>query len=485
MSDSLHQFIDGRWVTSRATRRLAIIDPYRETLLGHVTAGDARDVEAAVAAARRALPAWRERPGSERAAYLDAMADALAGRHAGLVETIARNGGKPLGEAAIDVDDAVACYRYYATQARDLDARQGEVVPIEADGIRARGYRNPVGVAGLITPWNFPLVTGAWKLAPALAAGCTVVFKPSEVVPLPEQAIAEIAAAIALPPGVLNLVNGDAEGVGIPLSRHPGIDKLSFTGSNRAGEAVMRAAAAGTRNLSLELGGKSPILVLDDADVDQAAELVMNGLFFNAGQMCSATSRLLVHRSLAEPLHDALASRIDALVLGDPLESATTLGPQVNDRQRARVMQYLAIAREEGLTAVRDPRHRDLPGHGYFIAPTLYRDVPVTSRLWREEIFGPVLCTRSVDDDAKAIALANDSDFGLAASVVGGDADRAASVARRLEAGNVWINTDQLAPPQGAWGGVKRSGLGRELGPLGLAAFQEVQQLYWPGTGPA
>ncbi|WP_129140132.1 aldehyde dehydrogenase family protein [Modicisalibacter coralii] len=481
MPDSLHQFIDGRWVASRATRTLTIVDPYHEVPLGRVTAGDAQDVDAAVAAARRALPDWRDRPGDERGAWLDRLADDLAGRRGALMPLIARNGGKPLAEAAFDIDDAVACYRYYAVQARELDARQGASVTLDNDAVRARCYRDPVGVAALITPWNFPLVTSAWKLAPALAAGCTVVFKPSEVAPLPEQAIAEIAAAIELPRGVLNLINGDADGVGIPLSRHPGIDKLSFTGSNPAGEAVMRAAAEGTRNVSLELGGKSPILVLDDADPERAAERVMNGLFFNAGQVCSATSRLLVHQAIAEPLYAALTRRIDALVLGDPLDPATTQGPQVNRRQRERIAAYLAVARDEGLTALRDARHRDLPEHGYFIAPTLYRDVPTHSRLWREEIFGPVLCARQVADDAEAVALANDSDFGLAASVVGGDPERAARVARRLEAGNVWVNTDQIAPPQAAWGGVKRSGIGRELGPWGLAAYQEVKHLMATG----
>lgn len=480
MPDSLHQFIDGRWVPSQATRHLTIVDPYHETPIGNVTAGDARDVDTAVAAARRALPGWRGRPGDERADYLEKLADGLSARRADLVQCIARNGGKPLAEAGIDVDDAVACFRYYAQQARLLDARQGTSVALDIEGLQARCYLDPVGVAGLITPWNFPLVTSAWKLAPALAAGCTVVFKPSEVVPLPEQAIAEIATTIDLPAGVLNLVNGGAEGVGIPLSRHRGVDKLSFTGSNPAGEAVMRAAAEGTRNVSLELGGKSPILVLEDADIGQAAERVMNGLFFNAGQICSATSRLLVHQAIAGPLYDALAERIDSLVLGDPLNSATTLGPQVSERQRDLVEYYLAIARDEGLTALRDARHRDLPEHGYFVAPTLYRDVPTSSRLWREEIFGPVLCSREVSDDAEAIALANDSDFGLAASVVGGDAERAASVARRLEVGNVWVNTDQVAPPQAAWGGVKRSGIGRELGPWGLAAFQEVKHITSP-----
>ncbi|MDW5376527.1 aldehyde dehydrogenase family protein [Halomonas sp. HP20-15] len=480
------QFIDNRWVASNGSRRLAVGNPYTEQSLAEVTAGDSSDVDAAVAAARRALPAWRALSGAERARYLDGFAEALTRRRDELVRLSSTNNGKALAEAGIDLDDAIDCYRYYAGQARALDAHQGQPVALEMDGLEAACYFDPVGVVGLITPWNFPLVTSAWKLAPALAAGCTVVFKPSEVTPLPEQALAEIAEEIGLPAGVFNLVHGDGEGVGAPLSAHRGVDKISFTGSNRVGETVMRAAAEGSRGISLELGGKSPILVMDDADVDEAADYVMAGLYFNAGQICSATSRLLVHASLAEPLYQALAERIDALVLGDPLDAATTQGPMASARQRDAVRGYLALAAEEGLRVVRDASHRTLPEQGYFIAPTLYRDVPVESRLWREEIFGPVLCARSVADEAEAIELANDSEFGLAATVVSGDAERARRIGRQLQAGSVWFNSEQLAPPQAAWGGYKCSGIGRELGPWGLASYQEVKHLIGPaGSGPA
>ncbi|WP_136066841.1 aldehyde dehydrogenase family protein [Modicisalibacter radicis] len=478
------QFIDNRWVASHGSRRLAVVNPYTEQALAEVTAGDSADVDAAVAAARRALPAWRALSGAERAGYLDGFAEVLTRRREELVHLSSTNNGKALAEAGIDLDDAIDCYRYYAGQARALDARQGQPVALEMDGVEATCYFDPVGVVGLITPWNFPLVTSAWKLAPALAAGCTVVLKPSEVTPLPEQALAEIAEEIGLPAGVFNLVHGDGEGVGAPLSTHRGVDKISFTGSNRVGEAVMRAVAEGSRGISLELGGKSPILVMDDADIGEAADYVMAGLYFNAGQICSATSRLLVHESIAEPLYQALAERIDALALGDPLDAATTQGPMASARQRDAVRGYLAIAAEEGLNAVRDASHRRVPEQGYFIAPTLYRDVPVESRLWREEVFGPVLCARSVTSEAEAIELANDSEFGLAATVVSGDAQRARRIGRQLQAGSVWFNSEQLVPPQAAWGGYKRSGIGRELGPWGLASYQEVKHLIGPaGSG--
>ena len=472
-----HQFINNQWVASKGTRLLDVMNPYREERIAQVTAGDAADVDAAVKAAQQAQPEWQALGGAERANYLDGFADALESRREALIILSATNNGKPLAEAGIDLDDAIACYRYYAKQAKALDARQGERVSVDMEGVEARTYHDPVGVVGLIAPWNFPLVTSAWKLAPALAAGCTAVFKPSEVTPLPEQVLAEIALEIGLPAGVLNLLNGDGEGIGAPLTNHSGVDKISFTGSNRVGEAVMQAASARTASVSLELGGKSPIIVMEDAEPAQAAEWVMAGIYFNAGQICSATSRLLVHEDIAEALYAALAERMDALTLDDPLAEGTDLGPLTSVKQREAVQRYMDIADQEGLTVVRDGKHRTLPAQGYFLAPTLYRDVPVESRLWKEEIFGPVLCGRSVASEAEAIQLANDSDYGLAATVISGDPERAKRIGRQLKAGSIWYNSEQLVLPETAWGGFKRSGIGRELGPWGLSAYLEVKHV--------
>ena len=472
------QFIDNAWVPSRTEARLTVLDPFREAVIGEVTRGDPVDVDAGVAAARRALPVWRDTTEARRGEHLEAIAAGLEARREGLAKLSSRNNGKPLAEAQQDLDDAIACYRYYATQARELAERQGQADASGIEGLSARQYWDPVGVVGLITPWNFPLVSSAWKLAPALAAGCTVVFKPSEVTPLPERMLAEVVLEAGLPPGVVNLLYGDGEGIGAPLSRHPGIDKLSFTGSNPVGETVMRAAAKGVRPVSLELGGKSPILVTDDADLELARDLVMAGICYNAGQMCSATSRLLVHERLADDLYAAIDAAMSALRLGNPLAEGTTMGPLVSATQRDRVQSYLAMADREGLHS-KTPAPV-LPKRGFFVAPRLYRDVPPSSRLWREEIFGPVLCAQRVADDEEAIALANDSDFGLAATVVAGDPDRAASIARRLEVGNVWCNCDQVAPPNSSWGGMKRSGIGRELGPSGLDAFLEPKRVTCP-----
>jgi betaine-aldehyde dehydrogenase len=476
------QFINNQWVASKGTRLLDVMNPYLEERIAQVTAGDATDVDLAVNAAQQAQPEWQALGGAARANYLDGFADALASRREALITLSATNNGKPLVEAGVDLDDAIACYRYYAKQAKALDARQGERVNVDMDGVEARTYHDPVGVVGLIAPWNFPLVTSAWKLAPALAAGCTAVLKPSEVTPLPERVLAEIALEIGLPAGVLNLLNGDGEGIGAPLTNHPGVDKISFTGSNRVGEAVMQAASTRTASVSLELGGKSPIVVMEDADPAQAADWVMAGIYFNAGQICSATSRLLVHEDITEALYAALAERMDALTLGDPLAEGTDLGPLTSAKQRDAVKRYLDIAEQEGLTVVRDGRHRTLPAQGYFLAPTLYRDVPVESRLWKEEIFGPVLCGHSVTSDAEAIRLANASDFGLAATVISGDPERAKRVGRQLRAGSIWYNSEQLVLPETAWGGFKRSGIGRELGPWGLSAYLEVKHVVGPAT---
>ncbi|PCF95909.1 aldehyde dehydrogenase family protein [Vreelandella nigrificans] len=475
-----NQFINSQWVISSGTRMLDVMNPFSEERIAQVTAGDAADVEAAVKAAQQAQPAWQALSGSARAVFLDGFADRLENRRDALITLSATNNGKPLAEAGIDLDDAIACYRYYAKQAKALDARQGELVSVGMEGVEARTYHDPVGVVGLITPWNFPLVTSAWKLAPALAAGCTVVLKPSEVTPLPELVLAEIALEVGLPEGVLNLLNGDGEGIGAPLTNHSGVDKISFTGSNRVGEAVMQAVAARTASVSLELGGKSPILVMEDADPAQAADWVIAGIYFNAGQICSATSRLLVHEDVAEALYSALAERMDALTLGDPLAEGTDLGPLTSAKQRDAVQRYLDIAEQEGLTPVRYAQHRTLPAKGYFLAPTLYRDVPVESRLWQEEIFGPVLCGRSVASEAEAIQLANDSTYGLAATVISGDPERAKRIGRQLKAGSIWYNSEQLVLPETAWGGFKRSGIGRELGPWGLSAYLEVKHVVGP-----
>jgi betaine-aldehyde dehydrogenase len=470
-------FIDGEWQAPAKSAIVEVFDPYRETSYHQVAAGGPEDVDRATAAAKRAFPAWRRIGGKARAGYLSAIAGQLRQRADQLARMSSRNNGKPLHEARIDLADAATSFDYYASKAIELEERMDSPVRLPSDNFSARVRLEPAGVAGLITPWNFPLVTTSWKVAPALAAGCTVVLKPSEITPVVELEMGAIAQAVGLPPGVLNIITGTGPIVGAAITAHPDVAKVSFTGSNAVGARVMAAAAVGVKSVSLELGGKSPIIVFADADVDQAIECVVGGIFFNAGQMCSATSRLLIERSIAAKVIEGVVAAARALQAGDPLDGATTIGPMTTRAQYDKVRSYLARGKAEGLellTGGGRPRGMD---QGWFIEPTIFTDVPVSSALWREEIFGPVLCVRAFETEAEAIALANDSDFGLVATVISSDESQATRVADALEVGHVWINSPQVIFVETSWGGFKASGIGRELGPWGMSAYLEVKHV--------
>ncbi|VWL86402.1 aldehyde dehydrogenase family protein [Burkholderia lata] len=471
-------FIDGTWRASVDGATLPVVDPSTETVLANVSAGGETDVEHAVQAASRAFPGWKRTTGATRAALLRAIARGVGARRTRLATLQSLNNGKPFAEAEIDVADVIATFDYYASLADRLDTDgETEIALPDADH-RAWIRREPAGVAALIVPWNFPMVTTAWKLAPALAAGCTVVLKPSEITPLPELELAAIATEAGLPPGVLNVVTGTGHDVGARLCAHPRVAKVSFTGSTAVGAQVMKTAADTIKGVGLELGGKSSIVVFDDADLDHAVELVTGGGLFNAGQMCSATSRVLVAAPLADDLIARLARRIDATVVGPPFAPGVQMGPLTNRAQYERVQRHIAQGRADGARLVTGGKALD--GPGYFIRPALFADVPADSSLWCDEIFGPVLCVRAFDTEDDAIAAANDTEYGLVATIVTRDTARARRVAGALEAGVVWINTPQLIYPQTSWGGYKRSSIGRELGPFGLAAFQEIKQVMMP-----
>jgi betaine-aldehyde dehydrogenase len=468
-------YINGQWSAGR--EHLRVINPASEALLTTVNGGDEQAVDHAVAAASEAFTTWSQTSGAERGTILRNIANGVRSGREHLMKLQSSNNGKPLFEAAIDVDDVIATFEYYAELAEGLDARQDSNVPLPSDDFNARLRREPCGVVGLIVPWNFPMVTTAWKLAPALAAGCCVVLKPSEVTPLPELELAAIIAESGLPNGVFNLVCGTGLAVGAPLSSDPRVAKISFTGSNAVGVQVMQRAAETVKGVSLELGGKSSLLVLADADIDLAVELACGGAFFNAGQMCSATSRVLVAEELEEEFLRRLQKRAQAIRVAEPFNPEVEMGALVNQAQYQRVLGHI----DRGLSAgarllCGGNRPADLP-RGYFLQPTVFTDVPLDSALWCEEIFGPVLCVRSFSSEAEAIALANDTPFGLVASVVTSDAAAADRVANALQAGTVWINAPQVIFPQAAWGGYKQSSIGRELGPWGLAAFQEIKHV--------
>jgi len=465
-------YINAHWLAGEGGDCISVCDPSLGQPFAELIAASPAQVDQAVAAARQALPGWKVTTATERAVYLRGFAEQLMLRREALISLQMRNNGKPRHEAEVDLDDAVATFSYYA----DLIGQQpaNRDVPLATTGFSSRTRLEPVGVVGLIVPWNFPLVTSAWKLAPALAAGCAVVLKPSEITPLIEQAYGEIADLLELPPGVLNIVIGQAE-TGAALSQHPGLDKLSFTGSNGVGRQVMHSAADYCRPVTLELGGKSAILVFDDCDPDQAVEWIVAGICWNAGQMCSATSRLLVQDGIAATLLPRLQAAFQQLRIGNPQLEDIDMGPLTSQAQWRKVSDYFTIARHEGLQCLAGGEA--LPRAGWFVPPTLYTEVPSTSRLWREEIFGPVLCTQRFSTEAQAIALANASEYGLVATVISADIPRAERVADALEVGHVWINSIQAVFVETSWGGSKGSGIGRELGPWGLSGYQAVKHV--------
>lgn len=471
-------YINGSWQpigSLSKTNTQTLYDPSTGEEIASTILCTNENVESAVLAAHEALTEWSQTTVSERAEYLRQIADAMQQHFEKLVALSVFNNGKPIEEAKMDVNDAIACYRYYA----NLVSEQTTWIEIPTDDSNVKLLKtfDPVGVCALIVPWNFPMVTTSWKLAPALAAGCTVVLKPSEVTLLPELMLGNILSEIGLPKGVVNILPGGAE-VGEAMTTHPLIDKVSFTGSNGVGERVMGQAAKGIKDISLELGGKSAIVVRADADLDMACEIICGGIFTNAGQMCSATSRLLVHSDIAANLYQKLKSYIQNIVVSDGFNSDTQMGPLVSEQQLKKVREYLHIANQEGLECLTEGEA--LEQTGYFVSPTVYIDVPKSSRLWSEEIFGPVLVTHSFQDDAEAIRLANDSKFGLAATVVSQDEEAALKIVSKIKAGHLWINEQQILFVQAGWGGFKHSGIGRELGEDGLYAYQKSKHLIIP-----
>lgn len=469
-------YIQGEWVQPRRGGSFPAVDPATEEPIEEVAAATYEDVERAVAAAVRAQKSWGKTTGAQRAGLLRAMAAVIKERQDELARLEVRDNGKPLPEALWDVGDAAGCFEYYAGLAEQLDGRQGEPVQVPDDRFLSRVYHEPVGPSGLIIPWNYPLLMAAWKVAPALAAGCTAVLKPSELTPLSALELGSIATAVGLPPGVLNIVTGLGRDAGAPIASHPDLRKVAFTGSVPTGRSVMQAGAQAIKTVSLELGGKSPFVVFEDADLEAAVEWIMFGIFWNQGQVCSATSRLFVQEKLAPSLLERLAAEAARIPMGNGLEPGVKLGPLVSSSQRQRVESFVTQARQDGgrvLTGGGRPAFEK----GYFYQPTLLEGLPESSAAWREEIFGPVLCVATFREEGEAVERANDSPYGLAAAVMSADPERCERVARALEAGIVWINCSQPTFTEAPWGGMKESGVGRELGPWGLENYLETKQV--------
>lgn len=470
-------FINGTWQAGTGGGTFPVLDPASEEIIAEVTAGNATDVDLAVQAACDAQKAWGQTSGKERAAYLRAIAEQIKTQQSELAKLEVRDNGKPLPEADWDVADAAGCFEFYAGLAEELDARQGEPIALGDERFVSKVYHEPVGPSALIVPWNYPLLMAAWKVAPALAAGCTSVLKPSELTPLSALALGRIAETVGLPAGVLNIVTGLGPYAGAPLAKHPKIRKVAFTGSVPTGAGVMAACAQDIKNVSLELGGKSPIIVFDDVSIEAAVEWIMFGIFWNQGQVCSATSRLLVQEDLAPKLLDRLAYEAARIPIGQGFQEGVKLGPLVSEPQRQKVELAVAQAVDQGARILCGGKRPDGFEKGYFYEPTVLTDLPEVCAAWSDEIFGPVLAVRTFKTEQEAIERANDSAYGLAAAVMSDDLERAQRVARAMEAGIVWINCSQPTFTEAPWGGMKESGIGRELGTWGLSNYLETKQI--------
>ncbi|RFB83126.1 aldehyde dehydrogenase [Rhizobium leguminosarum bv. trifolii] len=472
-------FIDGHWVKPVNGGTFPIVNPATEEVVHHGPAGTAEDVDLAVRAARRAFDQgpWPKMSGAERARYLRAMAAGIRNRLQELARLETIDNGKPIPEAEWDIGDAAGCFDFYADLAQELDRKPVEAIALADARFTSKAVREPVGVAAAIIPWNYPLLMAAWKVAPALAAGCTMVLKPAELTSMTAMELAAIAMAADLPPGVLNVVTGAGPIAGQALADHPNVDKLAFTGSVPVGSKIMQAAARDIKRVSLELGGKSPFVVFEDSDIDAAVEWVMFGIFWNQGEVCSATSRVLVQESIYDRFLDRLIEETGKIKIGDGQDPGVLLGPLVSRRQMDQVLSAIDKARADGAhVAVGGGRPAGF-NRGFFVEPTVLVDVPLESDAWNEEIFGPVVCLRPFATEAEAVMLANDSKFGLAAAVMSRDDARAERVAAALRAGIVWINCSQPTFTEAPWGGYKQSGIGRELGRWGLENYLETKQI--------
>ncbi|KRB80110.1 betaine-aldehyde dehydrogenase [Nocardioides sp. Root190] len=465
-------YIDGAW--SKAEESFDDTNPATGELLVKVASASVSDVDRAVVAARRALEgAWAQTPGAARGALLNRLADLVERDAAELARLEALDVGKPVGQPGmLDIPNAVATFRHFAGWA---DKIQGTTIPtagyLGMAPTHSYTVREPVGVIGAIVPWNTPLMIAAWKLGPALAAGNTIVVKPPEDAPLSILHLGALIDEAGFPAGVVNIVPGLGEIAGAALVAHAGVDKISFTGSPEVGRQIQKSAADTFKRVTLELGGKTPQIVCEDADVEAAINGIAMGLFFNQGEVCAAGTRILVHRSHYDTVVEALAQAADAQVLGDPFDESTTMGALINAEQLQRVLGYIEKGTAEGARLVAGGTSPDIPG--FFVRPTIFADVDNASTIAQEEIFGPVGAVIPFDTVEEAIEIANATEYGLAATIWTQNVSLAHTLASKVRAGAVWVNGWAAIDPALPWGGMKSSGIGRELGWAGIVANTE------------
>lgn len=476
LSTPRQMLIGGNWVEAVSGETIAVEDPATGKLIGYVAAAGRDDVDSAVRAARASFEArvWQGMPGEQRAAIMWKLADLIEANMPELIHLEVLDNGMPTAFAQATIGGAASGLRYYAGMCTKL---YGRTTTMGADmEFHAYSLSEPVGVVGLITPWNGPIATLFTKLAPALAAGCSVVVKPAELTSLTALRVGALALEAGVPPGVVNIVTGLGTVAGAALVEHPGVDKISFTGSTAVGKSIVAAAAGNLKRVTLELGGKSPVFVFDDADLDAAIPAAAMGIFANSGQVCFAGSRLYVQPKVYDKVVAGIEAFAKSLTLGSGLDTANRLGPLISNRQRERVLSYIESGLAEGAELVTGGKtHGDA---GYFIEPTIFAGATPDMKIVQEEIFGPVLSVMLFDDIAEVAKLGNATSYGLGAGVYTRDIGNAHKAARLLDAGNIWVNcygrTDKSLP----FGGFKQSGWGRENGPEGIDAFLEKKAVY-------
>ncbi len=466
--------IDGAFVPAKSGKSFDVMNPASDQVIAKVPEAGKADVDRAVKAARRAFESWRDVTAQERGRILLRLAQKMRDELPRLAEIETRNSGKPIVESEYDLTDVATCFEYYGGLATKL---HGEVLNVP-DNALSMAIREPLGVAGQIIPWNYPLLMAAWKLAPAICAGCTMVIKPAEQTPLTLLEFARFFEECGLPKGVVNVVTGFGE-TGAAIVSHADVDKIAFTGSMEVGRIIMRSSADTLKKVSLELGGKSPNIFFADADFEAAVDGALFGVFINQGEVCSAGSRVLVQRPIYKKMLDAMVAKAKQIKLGDGMDRATKMGPLVSREQLERVTQYQKIGRKEAKLASGGGRPKDKAlQQGYFVEPTIFYDVKNSDRIAREEIFGPVMSVIPFDKEEDALRIANDTPFGLAAAVWSRDIFKCMRMVKRLQAGIVWVNHMQPTYVEAPWGGYKMSGIGRELGPWGAEEYLQVKQVH-------
>ncbi|TFJ93204.1 betaine-aldehyde dehydrogenase [Lentibacillus salicampi] len=471
--------INGEWVEASSGETRDIINPYNQEVIATAAEGNEQDAKRAIAAAREAFDykEWAAIPAAERGKMVHQIANLIERDQQELAELESLDTGKTVEESLGDMNDIAGVFRYFAEMA---DKDGGEIIESPIPHSTSRVVHEPVGVCGQITPWNYPLLQASWKLAPALAAGNTLVMKPSEITPLTSVKTFELMEEAGVPAGVVNLVLGSGDSVGAELSGNQDVDLISFTGGIHTGKKIMQAASSNVKNLALELGGKNPNIVFADAEFETAVDQAMNAVFFHAGQICSAGTRLLVEESIHDDFVNALVNRVKNIKLGSGFDASTQMGPLISKEHLSKVVDYVENGKKEGATVAigGDQPHDPELQNGFFYLPTVLTNCTTDMRVVQDEGFGPVITVESFAREEEAVRLANDSIYGLSGGVFTNDIAKAERCVRKMRMGTVWINDVNLYFPHAPWGGYKQSGIGRELGKTGLEEYQETKHIF-------